>query len=157
MFVKKWPVRDAQHDADGNADTPGVKDVGEVLEEITIYPSYGSKEDDYVVEEIFRQFLPLIVHFSRFCLFVCNEVGGCLINSAVCMLLRSWPSAFLTRPFNKRNLRNLKSLLRPADERIERAMNIVAGVDMLGPRLWSRLYGVGWIEVDDGTIRCCVL
>mmetsp|Transcript_26060 Transcript_26060/g.53822 ORF Transcript_26060/g.53822 Transcript_26060/m.53822 type:complete len:94 (-) Transcript_26060:277-558(-) len=77
MTIENRPIRHAQDDADPDPDAPRVKYVCEILEEVSVDPSDGAKQDDYVVKEIFREFLPFVVHFL-------------VLTSCEVMTLKSW-------------------------------------------------------------------
>ena len=62
MSIINRPIGYAQRDAYCDADTPRVKYIGKILKDVAVYPPYRSEQDYYVVEEIFGQLLPVVVH-----------------------------------------------------------------------------------------------
>jgi hypothetical protein len=57
-----WSTEGTHHDWNDHSDTPRVKDVNEVLLDVTVDPTDGSEDDYDPIEEIFAQVLSVIVH-----------------------------------------------------------------------------------------------
>ena len=53
IFVINRPIGHAKYQTNGDPHAPGVKDVGEVLEDVAVYPPHGTKQDYDVIKEIF--------------------------------------------------------------------------------------------------------